>query len=349
MNENEEAKKRTILNKKTIFLLAGIILMLFLISVVSLYFFTASGDWFRPVFKAIPYPAAVVGNKSIVTTKDFLSNTDAMKKFYQENDFSEMGLRIDFSTEDGKTRLKIKEKDVFNKLVENKIIELKAKELGIKITKEEAAEQIMAKAKEAGSPEDLTANLDRFYDWSLQDFRDKVVVPQMYLKKLMDHYKNEVAKKKDLPKITKAKEELDGGADFEEVAKEYSEGETSEEGGDLGWLKKEHLVSGVAEKVFKMKEGEYSNIIQSSLGNHIVYLEETRKSGDEKEVKIKQIFTREGDFLAWLNEIKKEIGVQVLIGGYHWNEKEAEINFSNPELEKKERSIRIKSEGDPSI
>jgi parvulin-like peptidyl-prolyl isomerase len=345
----KEEKETKIITKRRLWAALGGIFFILLFLTANLYFFNIFGNWCRPVFKTIPFPAAVVDNKNVITTKDFLSNTDAIINFYQENDFSDMGLRIDFSTKEGKTRLKIKEKDVFDKLIENKIIELKAKEFGIEVTKEEATKQIVEKAKEAGSPEELSANLNDFYGWSLQDFRDKVVIPQMYLKKIMNYYKDEVAKKRDLPQITEAKKELEKGADFEEVAKKYSEGETSQEGGDLGWLKKEHLVPEVAEVVFKMKEGECSDIIQSSLGNHIIYLEEVRGESVDKEVKIKQIFTGEGDFLGWLNEIKKETGVRILIGGYFWNKEEAEVDFSDPELEKKERSIRMKSEGDPSI
>jgi parvulin-like peptidyl-prolyl isomerase len=165
----------------------------------------------------------------------------------------------------------------------------------------------------------------------------------------MEHYKKEVAKDRDLKKINKAMDLLEEGNDFEEVTKEYSKGETAEEGGDLGWLKKEHLVPEVAEKAFEMKEGEYSDIIQSSLGNHIIYLEDTRGEGEEKEVKIKQIFTREGDFLGWFEDIKKEMDVKVFLNEYEWDKEKGELIFKDSNIEKKEEKIRMRSTGDPSV
>ncbi len=347
MNKLKNFKE--ILIKKKKIAVTGAVLLLVLVLLGGVCFFGILNSWTKPIFKVIPYPAAVVEGKNFITAGDFIDNSESIKKFYRENDFSEMGLRVDFETQDGKLRLKIKEKDVFNKMIENKIIELAARERGIEISKKEAEDAIKSKAEEAGSVDKLVGSLEEMYNWSLEDFRDNVVIPQLYLEGLMEHYRSEVAKKRDLKKINKAMDLLEEGDDFEEIAKEYSKGETAEEGGDLGWLKKEHLVPEVADKAFEMKKGDYSGIIQSSLGNHIIYLEDIRGEGKEKEVKLKQIFTREGDFLGWLEEIKKEADVRVFLNEYEWDKTRGELIFKNDNFEKKAEEIRMKSTGDPSI
>jgi hypothetical protein len=340
--------KEVLFKRKKIFI-AGAVLVLFLAVLGGVCFFGILNYWTKPIFKIIPYPAAVVEGKNFITTGNFIDNAESIKKFYRENDFSEMGLRVDFETQDGKFRLKIKEKDVLNKMIENEIVKLAAKRRGIEVSKKEAEAVVKSKAQEAGSVDNLVGNLRDMYDWTLEDFRDNVVIPQLYLEGLMEHYKKEVAKDRDLKKINKAMDLLEEGNDFEEVTKEYSKGETAEEGGDLGWLKKEHLVPEVAEKAFEMKEGEYSDIIQSSLGNHIIYLEDTRGEGEEKEVKIKQIFTREGDFLGWFEDIKKEMDVKVFLNEYEWDKEKGELIFKDSNIEKKEEKIRMRSTGDPSV
>ncbi|MDZ7611505.1 MAG: peptidylprolyl isomerase [Candidatus Moranbacteria bacterium] len=349
MEENQERKKNRIFTKKRLALLALAVLVLLAGSGIALYCFGCLNSWMRPIAGTVPYPAVIVEGKNVITTKELISNTDAMKKFYEENDLSEVGMRVDFSTEDGKMRLRIKEKDVLNKLVENELIKSAAEKRGISVSQKEAGEEIASKAKKSGNLNNLAANLRRLYGWELEDFQDKVVIPQMYMEKMMRRHREEIAGKNKLKKINEAKKLLDEDGDFSEIAKKYSEGEAAEQGGNLGWLKEKHMAPAVAEKIAGMEKETYSDIIKSSLGNHIVYLEDTREKNGEKEVKIKQVFTREGNFLSWLNELKASSSVRVLLHEYKWDKEEAKIKFSDPGLEKKEEQIRMKSEGDPSV
>jgi hypothetical protein len=247
--------------------------------------------------------------------------------------------------------LKIKEKEVFNKLVENILVEKIANVQGIQVDKREAEQEIVTKAKEVGSTENLALNLKRLYGWSLKDFRDKIVIPKLYLSRLIDYYEQEVFdKKSNSEKIEKAYQELlKRESDFESVAKQYSEGETAEQGGNLGWFKKEYLSEKIGEKAYSMQVGEFSEIIRTSLGSHIIYLDEVRGEGDEKEVKIKQIFTNEGSFLDWLNEQKSQYSVRILTREYFWDRDDCSIEFSEESLKEMESELRSKASGDPSF
>lgn len=341
------------INKNKIFKRAGLFALIALIFLIIFftvfYFFSPLKGFSKNFFKMIPYPVAMVDGE-MITSKDILKNTQSLRKFYETQDFSEIGMRVDFKTAEGEERLKIKEKEVFNKLVENILIEKIANAQGIDVSRKEAEQEIITKAKEFGSTEDLALNLKRLYGWSLRDFRDKVIIPKMYLSKLIDLYEEEIFKK-DLKagKIEKAYEELEKGVDFESVAKEYSEGETANQGGNLGWFEKEYLSEKIGEKAYSMQVGAFSEIIKTSLGSHIIYLEDVKEEEDKKEVKIKQIFTDEGSFLNWLNQEKEKYSVKTFVKEYNWDKDNLLIEFSDQSLQEKEEILRSKSSGDPSF
>ncbi len=72
-------------------------------------------------------------------------------------------------------------------------------------------------------------------------------------------------------------EELDGGADFETLAKEKSTGPSGPSGGDLGYFKKGAMVPEFAEAAFSMEPGEYSSEpVQTQFGWHIIRGEDKR-------------------------------------------------------------------------
>lgn len=72
------------------------------------------------------------------------------------------------------------------------------------------------------------------------------------------------------------KAELDGGADFAELAKEKSTGPSGPNGGALGWFGKGMMVPEFEAAVMEMQPGEISRPVQTQFGWHLVKLIETR-------------------------------------------------------------------------
>ena len=64
-------------------------------------------------------------------------------------------------------------------------------------------------------------------------------------------------------------DDLEAGADFTELAYEYD----PLTGGDLGWFPAGYLLQpDVETAAFSLQPGQYSGIIQTSYGYHIVYV-----------------------------------------------------------------------------
>lgn len=72
-------------------------------------------------------------------------------------------------------------------------------------------------------------------------------------------------------------EELEGGADFAEMAQEHSTGPTGPDGGDLGWFNPSSMVPPFAEAVSAMEVGSFSSEpVQTQFGWHVILLEDRR-------------------------------------------------------------------------
>ncbi len=72
------------------------------------------------------------------------------------------------------------------------------------------------------------------------------------------------------------KAEIDGGADFAEVARTKSTGPSGPNGGDLGWFEKGMMVAEFETAVLEMEPGQVSGPVQTQFGWHIIKLNETR-------------------------------------------------------------------------
>lgn len=73
-------------------------------------------------------------------------------------------------------------------------------------------------------------------------------------------------------------EELNGGADFVELAQQHSTGPTGPDGGDLGWFTADSMVAPFAEAVSAMDVGSYTaDPVQTQFGWHVIFLEDQRE------------------------------------------------------------------------
>lgn len=318
-------------------------------SFLAVYFFPRS-EMVDAVVKRLPYPAAVIDYRQVISFRELTQNMQSIQRFYENQDFSQIGLRIDFSTDEGKKRLKVREKEVLNKMIEDQSIIALSKERGVFVTEEMARQGVARKLEEYGNGDQVKENLERLYGWTLSDFEEKIVLPSLYEEKLNDIFLKEVnpvvvAKEK----IEKAAELLRQGSDFTEVVKQYSDGQTADSGGDLGWFALEDLAPELRSPVAAQKVGVSGNIIESGLGFHIVLVEEVKKEKDKQLYRIRQIFARKETFADWLSENMRSMSIWVLMPEYRFNEDTARVEFEDPEWQKFEEELYKKASGDPSF
>jgi peptidyl-prolyl cis-trans isomerase C len=74
-------------------------------------------------------------------------------------------------------------------------------------------------------------------------------------------------------------EQLQGGADFTELAKEKSTGPSAPSGGDLGWFTAQSMVKPFSDAVAAMEDGSFTPApVQTQFGWHVILREDSRDS-----------------------------------------------------------------------
>ncbi len=86
-----------------------------------------------------------------------------------------------------------------------------------------------------------------------------------------------------LERIKEVREEAVNGTDFAELAKEYSEGPSKDNGGDLNYFTRDRMVTPFSDAAFALKVGEISEPVLTKFGWHVIKLEDRRKNKDGKE------------------------------------------------------------------
>lgn len=137
------------------------------------------------------------------------------------------------------------------------------------------------------------------------------------------------------------------GADFAELAREYSQGAGQADGGDIGWVSRGKLVSGIEQVAFeKLSVGQVSTPFQTSMGVHIVKLE-ARESGTVLPLatvapKIKeelQSKALEDRFVKWLKtDLRRKHRVDVKIAGVVFKPEDSKEGMVDSLMAKSTRS-----------
>jgi peptidyl-prolyl cis-trans isomerase SurA len=113
-----------------------------------------------------------------------------------------------------------------------------------------------------------------------------------------------------LEEIQAIRRRLDSGEDFADLAMEYSDCPSSEQGGDLGFFSRGMMVKPFEDAAFSMAVGEISQPVQSQFGYHIIKVVERR--GDEVRAShiLKTSSASENDEereMALMNRLREEI------------------------------------------
>lgn len=308
--------------------------------------------------KVVNKPVAIV-NDDIITLKEFQKVSGPVIEQYSAI----------FTGEDKEEKIEQLKKDILNQMIEEKILIQEAEKKEIKITKididdgmreirerfeseEEfdkelerqnlTQKELKTKIKESllvkklieqeveakvGSPSD--EEIKGYYQKHKKDFErpDQIRVRHILIRVGKDVDFKE--KSRALNSIRDIQRQLKEGADFAELAKQYSEDPGSKDnGGDVGFFAKGMMVKEFEDAAFKLKKGEISDIVETNFGYHIIKFEEEKPGkqmglDDElglagQAVKIKDfikdtIFRErmEKKFSEWLKEIKDTAKIEI--------------------------------------
>jgi parvulin-like peptidyl-prolyl isomerase len=219
-----------------------------------------------------------------------------------------------YQGEDLMRKLDEARQSILGQLIDEKLMLGEAKKAGIEVDEKEVSARISEIQKRFGSKEmferalaeqrmtvkDLKAKYrDQIMTKKLVDqkvgariFITPVDVSEYYRKhseefaqpdevkvrNILIRVKEGVSPEKALELAQEVHKKLIDGADFAELARTHSEGPAASDGGLMGYQKKGDLNPELEAVVFSLKEGETSDVIQTSLGCFIFKIEEKRSA-----------------------------------------------------------------------
>ena len=105
--------------------------------------------------------------------------------------------------------------------------------------------------------------------------------------------------------------QLDGGADFAELAKANSTGPTGPNGGDLGWFSPEQMVKPFSDAVAALENGGHtSEPVQTQFGWHVILREDSRENQPPTLESVRDVIKQrieQTKFQGYIQELRKQL------------------------------------------
>ena len=245
-------------------------------------------------------------------------------------------------------------RDILQQIIEDKLILSRAKEMGVKAREEEVNDKLEY-VKNGFPSEEAFYDMLKTQGITIANLKDRYR-DQIKIKKLIEYevgskisvLPSEVAeyydrhreefKKEEKRKVRHilikaennvdfelAKVEIDRayaalkeGADFADVAREYSQGPHRQEGGAMGYVGQGEMLEELDKAIFSLNVGEFSEPIKSSVGYHIFKVEDATSSGyyslEEAQPAIKKMLSQNKfrqKLKEWLDELKREAYIDI--------------------------------------
>jgi peptidyl-prolyl cis-trans isomerase SurA len=144
-----------------------------------------------------------------------------------------------------------------------------------------------------------------------------MVIGQTHARHILIKLSEVVSEKDAKRKIDGIKERIDNGTKFEEMARQYSEDGSANNGGDLGWVNPGDTVAPFEKEMNALGVGEISDPVLSPFGWHIIQVIERRQQDMTKEasrLKARQeIRTRKSEeaYQDWIRELRDRAFVEL--------------------------------------
>ncbi|MCK4635327.1 MAG: peptidylprolyl isomerase [Candidatus Moranbacteria bacterium] len=336
----EKLKQFFVDNKKVIIVTISSLIFLLGLLIFFTYIVNVNSPFVNKVRSFFPMPAVIVGN-SWITINEFEDNVSSTRHFYESQDFSKVGIRIDFDTEDGKKRLNLRRREILNRMIQDEIIKKIAQEYKVTVTDEEVESDIRRIISEGNGSREGAEKRAGLYGWTLSEYGDNIGYIELLTKKVEKRFnEGNLISDEKIKVMNQVKKELNDGRDFSDVAKKYSDGKTKEAGGALGWFKSGQLIDEVNQVAFSLESNKHSEIIESPLGLHIVKVTDFKILDDgTKLLYVNQIFVKRKTFIDFVEEKMNDVHIGILIGDYAWDKKINNVVVTSEEMKGFEKRV----------
>ncbi len=254
-------------------LLTALIVAFFAYCALALYRFHTTSTFVYRVTQVIPFPVAKAGSR-YVAYENYLFELRHYEHYYQTQQ------RVDFSSDSGKQQLAEFRKRAMDIVVDDAYVKQVANKNHISVSSRELddAIRLVRSQNRLGSNNQVFEDvLKEFWGWSVGDFK-RELRQQMLAQKVVSTLDTATQ-----ARAKAAYAQLQAGADFATIAKQYSDDITTRDaGGDYGFAigqSDRDLPPQVIDALFRLQPGQTSGIINTGTTLEIVKLSDV--SGDK--------------------------------------------------------------------
>jgi parvulin-like peptidyl-prolyl isomerase len=213
-------------------------------------------------------------------------------------------------------------RQVLDVMIEQALIEKAAAGEGINVSEQEVENVIARDVQENGGQEKFNAWLQT-NNWTYDEYKSRqrsMMISSQMFERVTRNVPTQ-AEQVRARHILVAEEDqarslldqLQGGADFEALAREHSlDPSTKESGGDLGFFPRGTLVvPQLEEAAFGLSVGQISEVLSSPMGYHIVLVEERVQDKELTEESWQAL--KEATFRRWVSELWQAAEIELLL------------------------------------
>lgn len=297
----QHSKHRVVLISTTLFIL--VFVMFFTYATLALYKFQSSSTFIYRVTQVVPFPIARAGDR-FVAYENYLFELRHYKHYYENQ------LETDFSDPRNAPQLADFRRRALDKVINDAYVKELAERHNITVSSQEVDNQItvVRNQNRLGGSEDVFRDvLSDYWGWSIDDFR-RSLQQELLAQKVASTLDTDTKDRAD-----QALGELQAGADFEAIAKKYSDDEkTKDSGGEFGYAVDQtdrNLSAKTTEALFALKPGEISGIVDTG------YALEILKNIEREDNKIRgaRVLFNFEDISTYINDLKEEKGARIYL------------------------------------
>ncbi|MGC8768442.1 SurA N-terminal domain-containing protein [Calditerrivibrio sp.] len=200
--------------------------------------------------------------KGLIATSIYVNDQEILKEYRMRNKAAEISY-IKVSPEDFEKDVKFDDKTIEKYYLENK---------------NEFLEPVKVKLKYVEfTPDNVKIDdniseqeLQSYYLKNKEKFKQDEQIKARHILIKIDNFQDNSSVEKALKKAEEIYKKARSGGKFEELAKQYSDDISKNNGGDLGFIKRGMMIKEFEDSLFSLKEGEISKPVKTSFGYHII-------------------------------------------------------------------------------
>lgn len=291
----------------------AVLLLVIGIGVYRVYAKAATDTFTVTVAKALRLPVLKI-NGEVVRYAEFADDMKAirtMRDYEKANDGSNANLTDEQMTD-----------QVLWRLANTILVNQAAMNYNLKIEKGDVDALKTQLLQNFASADELNVELKKRYGWDLDTYEKKVMNTFILQSKLSDALAADEKLQTEVKTQAQAVlDQIKGGADFADMAKQYGQDGTKDTGGDLGFFTRGEMVQEFEDAAFALKAGEVSpELVKTDYGYHIIKVEEVKtekvkddagKMVDQQQVHARHILFRAPSVDTYLDTLAKTSAIHL--------------------------------------